>query len=55
MSVLVRRFIIIALVFTNFAILFAALVVQPSQRNLGMLSGRSTGCTPQSFQCGLAL
>ena len=55
MSTLVRRFIIVTLLCANFAILFTALVAQPSQRSSELLTGPSATCSPSAFRCGLAL
>jgi hypothetical protein len=55
MSTLVYRFIIVTLLCANFAILFAALVAQPSQKASALLAGPSTHCAPAAFRCGLAL
>jgi hypothetical protein len=55
MSTLVRRFIIVTLLCANFAILFTALVVQPSQKASALLGGPSAHCSPAAFRCGLAL
>ena len=51
MSVLVRRFIIFTLICVNFAILLAALVNQPSQRDMKMHSV-SSQCLPLQLSCG---
>lgn len=55
MSTLVRRFIIFTLLCANFAILFTALVAQPSQKASALLGGSSAHCSPTAFRCGLAL
>lgn len=51
MSVLVRRFIIVTLICVNFAILFAALVGQPTARTTKMRALPSE-CLPFQPRCG---
>ena len=55
MSVLVRRFIIVALVCTNFAILFAALVEQSGARAAGPRYSLPQFCTAPNSGCGVVL